>query len=228
MKKAFLIFCLIISLFNFQAARADSYLEDDLQLWVPVYITFPVKDKIKGYFEVNPRTGDNVTDFSQLIIRPAVGYQVNDKLSLWQGYAWVTNYLGGFRNENRIFQQLIYQHKFLKKLLFIHRARLEERLIEDTGSTAIRGRYMLRAHYPLGKSKKWSLALYDEIFLNLNSVAGGPNAGLDQNRLFGGINKKINDQVNAELGYQMQLINRQAPVVDHLVHGVLMNIFINL
>jgi uncharacterized protein DUF2490 len=62
--------------------------------------------------EVNPRFGDDVSELDQLILRPAVGYKLNDHFPLWQGYAWVGNYQPSFREENRLYQQLLYVANF--------------------------------------------------------------------------------------------------------------------
>jgi len=200
---------------------------NDLGLWSPIYTTFPIKNKFLGYLEINPRLGNNITDFSQLLTRPAVGYKITDNFSIWQGYAWVTNHIGGFRNENRIFQQFLLNNYF-KYADLIHRVRIEERFIEDTGSTQIRLRYMLRSIFPFGKLKKWAWVIYDELFVNATSVANGPESGIDQNRLFVGINRKFNERINADLGYQLQYINEKSPVEDKFNHVILINIFANL
>lgn len=226
--KYFIISATII-LFNLgmHPALNAHAIENDLGLWTPVYITYPIHGKFKGYFEVNPRLQDNITDFSQLLIRPAFGYKINKSFSIWQGYAWVTSYIPRFRNENRIFQQLLLENSF-RSLKLTHRARLEERFIENTGSTSIRGRYMLRSMLQLDKLKKWALVIYDEFFLNLNSASNGPGGGIDQNRLFVGINRTFNKNVNADIGYQMQFLNIKAPKENKLNHEILINIFLDL
>src|SRR5690606_2349588 len=97
----------------------------------------------------------------------------------------------------------------IRKLSLTNRTRLEERFIEDTGGASIRGRHMLRGSYPVGKSQKWSLVAYDELFVNFNSVSNGPASGLDQNRAFAGINRKLNEHANVEAGYMMNYVNRR-------------------
>ena len=82
--------------------QADSTVHQDFRLWAPVYLTFPLSSSFIGYMEVNPRFGDDVSELDQLILRPAVGYKLNDHFPLWQGYAWVGNYQPSFREENRV------------------------------------------------------------------------------------------------------------------------------
>ena len=40
------------------------------------------------YTEVQPRIGDDVSRLERLLIRPALGYNVNDKVAVYLGYAW--------------------------------------------------------------------------------------------------------------------------------------------
>lgn len=207
--------------------QAGSSVEHDFQLWTPVYITFPIHNKVKGYFEVNPRVGDDATNMNQLLIRPALGCQLTKNLSLWQGYAWVTNYQPTFRDEHRLYQQLLYNKSFAN-LKLMSRSRLEERFIEETDGTAVRARTMLRGNIPLGDANRWSFVLYDEIFVNLNSLQNGPEAGFDQNRVFAGFNQKVHENLNIDIGYQLQLINTRASrFVDVMNHILLVQVFID-
>lgn len=96
------------------------------------------------------------------------------------------------------------------------------------GAVSLRGRWFLRALYPLDKNKKLFFSLYDEFFLNLNNHTNGPQSGVDQNRLFAGIYRKINENVGAELGYQLQYVNNPAPQIDRFNHIILSNIYIEL
>ena len=61
--------------------------------------------------------------------------------------------------------------------------------------------------------KQWSFVLYDEIFVSLNAARNGPRSGFDQNRLFVGLNRKINRYVSMDIGYQNQSINTPGPRV---------------
>jgi len=63
-----------------------SDLKQDFRLWAPVYLNFPITGPVLGYMEVNPRFSDDVSQIDQLLLRPAVGYQLTPAISLWQGY----------------------------------------------------------------------------------------------------------------------------------------------
>ena len=126
----------------------------DFRLWTPVYLTVKLPSKFIAYMEANPRIGDDVTNIDQLLLRPAIGYQLTEHLSLWQGYAWVGNFnqphtppQSPFFQESRIFQQAIYTQKF-GDFRFMSRTRMEERWIEHAAGTALRFRQMFKLSYP--------------------------------------------------------------------------------
>lgn len=210
---------------------AEDELVNDLQAWQMVTLQTKMGPgkRILGYLEAQPRIGNldgngtRTNDFSLLLIRPALGYQLNKHVSVWQGYAWAPQFLPYNRNENRIFQQLLITNN-IKKLTLVNRTRLEERFIERTDHTSVRLRHLLRAAYPIGRSKKWSIIGQNEFFVNLNSVIGGPQAGVDQNRAFVGFNRKINEHVNAETGYMNQYVNAKDPIANRMNHVIVLTL----
>ncbi len=107
----------------------------DFRLWTPVYLTVKLPSKFIAYMEVNPRIGDDVTNIDQLLLRPAIGYQLTEHLSIWQGYAWVGNFnqphtppQSPFFEENRIYQQVNYNHKFSHFKFLLRSQQLRQRL----------------------------------------------------------------------------------------------------
>ncbi|MCA9475703.1 MAG: DUF2490 domain-containing protein [Nitrospira sp.] len=200
----------------------------DFRLWTPVYLTAPLGKRIKAYMEVNPRFSDDASKLDQLILRPALGYQLTSSLSVWQGYAWVTNYEPGFSQEHRIFQQLIYAHTF-PTLKILSRSRLEERWIQNAVGTSIRARTMLRGDLPVPRLSGFSLVAYDEIFVNLNTINHGPESGFDQNRTFLGFNYQFTSNLSLDMGYQLQITNNARPhLINTANHILLLQLFITL
>ena len=208
--------------------QADSTVDQDFRLWSPVYLTFPLSPSFIGYMEVSPRFGNDVSTLTQLVLRPAVGYKLTDQLSLWQGYAWYGNYQPRFTEENYVWQQLLYAHKypFVKVLI---RPRLEERFIEHTDGASVRSRTMLRGDFPLPDAPEWAIVVFDEFFVNVNSVRNGPDSGFDQNRFFLGMNREFTKYFNMDLGYQMQAQNKSQPgLINQINHIILLQFFISL
>lgn len=207
---------------------ADSTLKQDFRLWAPIYLTVPLSPSFMGYMDVTPRFGDDVSNLDQLLLRPAIGYKLTDQVSLWQGYAWVGNYQPTFVQENRLFQQLLYIERF-PFVKLTSRSRTEERFIDHTDGTSFRIRTMLRGDFPLPRIPDWALVVYDEIFVNLNTVGNGPESGFDQNRFFLGLNRKFMKQFNMDVGYQMQVHNyRQSALINQINNILLLQFFIDL
>jgi len=243
---------LIWSLTGIGVTPAQAYTElspntkSDFRLWAPVFLTVSLPNRFLAYMEVNPRIGDDVTNIDQLLLRPAIGYKLTDNWSIWLGYAWVGNFnqshtppLPSFVGENRIWQQATYTRNF-ESFKFMARTRMEERWIDHAGGTALRLRQMFKLTVPIPQAPEWAFVTFDEIFMNLNSVdtydevlhrnSKGPGAGIDQNRLFVGINRTFTSWLNVDLGYQNQMINNRklegnANLINHIL---LINFYINL
>ena len=68
-------------------ARAD---EADTQQWTLFTFQKELSPKWRAYFEVQPRFGVDLTDgdtdhgVERLLVRPAIGYRLSSKLSIWQ------------------------------------------------------------------------------------------------------------------------------------------------
>ena len=220
-----LLVCILLSGIGGEAAGGVP--THDGQFWIPFYNRAELSEKLRGWFEVNPRFGDNVSEIDQLLIRPALGYQLTPSLTVWQGYAWITNYQPRFRDEHRLYQEASYRHIFTNVRIF-SRTRLEERFLQDAGGVAIRARQMLRADFPFDKDQMWGAVIYDELFVNLNTVRSGPEGGFDQNRFFVGIHRKVNDHLGFDFGYQNQTINTRGPnLADKMNHIILLQWFID-
>jgi len=156
-------FLFTILAFSFVATHSAVAQRSDLQSWTQVTATVNLDTQKRwfAYVEAQPRVGDNVSRLERLLIRPALGYNLTDKIALFLGYAWTptfvnTSYDGDFRNENRIWQQLLYKHD-LWGLQWQHRLRQEQRIIEDAGQTSNRTRYLVRGSYALNSDGAFGL-----------------------------------------------------------------------
>jgi hypothetical protein len=222
------LFSVFTMLFPTKVRASSDFTEDDLQIWAPVTLqgSLPATHKRGLYFlEVQPRQGNldgqqQSGTSSMLLVRGALGYRINKYLSLWQGYGWTPIFKPDFRNESRLFQQVLLESK-IKKLQVFNRTRLEQRFIEFTDSgTSIRGRNLLKLVYPVGKSGKWGIVASDELFVNFNSVTNGPAAGYDQNRAFLGLQRKFNPHVIMEAGYMANNVSRRDPLANRMNHVI--------
>lgn len=193
--------------------------EQDGQVWLLTTARGAIQGPWKLYLEAQPRLdGSGVR---QLILRPAVGYQVTRLWSLWQGYGWTPSF-DEFRDEQRSFQQsLVEMPRGRLPVALVNRTRLEQRWIENSEGTAWRLRHMLRLVYPLDMDGTWALAAYDEPFVALNSIQGGARSGFDQNRAFLGLSRSLAEGLRLEVGYLNQLVNQPSGETDLLRHVAL-------
>lgn len=202
-------------------------IENDFQLWPVIYIRFPIKGKFIGNIETSPRLGDNVTDVAQFRLRPSIGFKLKENFILWQGYVWAPGFIPRFINENRIWQEVQYTTDLFKKLKMTNFFRLEERLIENVNDMSLRGRYTLQFEYALDKASLWQFVLFDKMYFNFYSLAGGPEGGFDQNRLYTGIRRKINDHLSLETGYQFQYLFSNGRAQNRINHAILTSMYLN-
>lgn len=205
---------------------ANSGVEHDMQLWTPITLDCKIHKQWRGYFEVAPRVGENASGLNQLLVRPGIEYRKSDKLSFLVGYLWLSSYAGeNVINEHRIWEQLMTNNCY-KKLTIINRSRAEQRLFENLSGTGVRLRHMLKLNYPI--SKRFYATAQDELFVNVNSVENGPQAGIDQNRIFAGIGVKPHRKARTEIGYQYQYVNRSDQFDDQANHAIVIQSFIGI
>jgi len=231
--KNLLIFVLII-LFNlklliFNAAFGET--KNDLQSWDAIVIEAPIHGNLRGYFDLQPRIGNNITQLDTLVVRPAIGYKITPIVSLWLGFSWQPHPQPVFINEDRPYQGIIIE-KYYKKFKLTFRSRIEERFIEYVHGASIRQRELIRFDYPLGKSKKWGLLASNEILFNYNSTENGPKAGFDQARFYYGISRKFNNSTHIEFGYMCNPVAQGPPFEKNRItlirHNIMFTVNVNI
>jgi hypothetical protein len=199
--------------------------EEDGRYWLSIYTQGKLPaDNFYWSMDTHPRWREEGKEFDQLILRPAVFYRFNPKSSVWLGYDTVINHPAGqsdFR-ENRLWEQFQYQFDEVADITFTSRTRFEQRRREDFQDVGHRLRQMVRATTPSTLHPQMQWVVYDELFINFNQTEWGVRRGIDQNRLFLGVNWKFSDFSNVDVGYLNQFINTRT--VDRENH-VLMTTF---
>ena len=220
--------CMLACGFFTGSVHAQTTFEQDFRLWAPVYLTVQLPSSFLGNMEVHPRFGEDVSELTQLVVRPVLGYQLTDHWSIWQGYTWVGTYRPHFAEEHHSIQQLIYRRKFPSFELF-SRFMLEERVIGGADGTGVRARTLMRVDVPLPQAPEWAVVVYNEVLVNVNSVRNGPQEGFDENRFVAAMNRQVTEQISVDFGYQMQAQNRASSgLVNQMNHILLVQFFINL
>jgi hypothetical protein len=195
-------------------------------IWLVYNGDHPIaSSKWGAHLEGHLRRSDLGLKWQQLLVRPAVNYQLTKTIALSGGYTFLqTHPWGAIPNraplhEHRIHEQISYSRKIFK-LDFTHRVRLEQRYIgvlgkQVDGSYAIdsfryqnRIRYQGRTQIPLkfGDRKNY-LTLSDEVFFNF-----GKNVDrnvFDQNRATISLGRDLGHQTRFEVGFMEQTLQRR-------------------
>ena len=219
------ILALLYSLFLFAITIFVSHdafaaKETESSLWLMSLSRLRLSNRLQTFVDIQPRTAiDSATeradgDIRQLLLRGALGYDLSDSLTMFQGYALITNYEPR-QTEHRSFQEFLGRTPLFTYSI-THRLRFEQRFLENVGGASLRGRYFMRMMKAITESL--SFASNEEIFLNLNDRSGGPQSGFDQNRLFVGINQKVNNWLSLDIGYQNQYVERRGSAPDSINH----------
>jgi hypothetical protein len=204
---------LLLSLLMPVMASADE-LDSRTSTWFMSLTRIKFTEDVRGFVDIQPRfTLNDISDgkdggWDTLLLRGALGIQLSPNVGLYQGYAYIPTY-DPKQVEHRSFQELLIKQP-LTKGSFAHRLRFEQRFLDgDVNETAYRFRYFARLLYPLQFwHPKLSLAINEEVFINLNDADDGPQSGFNQNRLFVGLNYGMKPNLAYEFGYQNQYVNR--------------------
>ena len=148
------------------------------------------------------RRNELVLKPQQLLLRPAVNYEINKHFEISGGYAYVPTYRYGTYpirasfTEHRLFQNLTIRTR-IRKISFQNRFRFEERFLRPVLKYENRFRYLIRATIPINKS--WYVTTYNEVFIPVKPERHPSFA--DQNRTAVLIGKRLNSHWRAEIGY---------------------------
>ncbi|MEM1131303.1 MAG: DUF2490 domain-containing protein [Pseudomonadota bacterium] len=214
-----------------QPATAQADFDDsDTQSWNALVVTGPVVDDsdLLLWFDGHARFRDDASDLGVTIVRPGLGWRVNDSLNLWVGYANVVSRpeIGDNIDEERFWQQASFPIADIAGGRLTGRTRLEQRFRGGDSETGWRFRQFVRWGKPVGGGD-FSLVVWDELFLNLNDATGVQQGGFDQNRLFVGGALGITDNARIEAGYLNNVLNLPGP--DNQVnHNVSVALFFTL
>lgn len=202
---------LLLYLTSCQVLSASTLPTGDFQYWNNVTAMGPLTTNTRYWLEGQIRLGDDISRLSQAIVRPGIGYKLNDNATVWLGYAYIKTkypFTAISNDENRIWQQFLWIKDYTWGRLF-SRSRLEQRFINNNSPTGWRFRQFGRIQKSFNHNDKFFLAGAEELFIQINNNAKtGSNSGFDQNRIFLGIGCLPNKNLLMEIGYQNQYIRR--------------------
>jgi Protein of unknown function (DUF2490) len=199
---------------------------EDGRLWLTVNAVgkLPV-EHWHWYAELQPRWRHEGSELDQLIIRPAIYYALNDHSSIWMGYAHVVTHPAGRSafEENRLWQQYLYNFSPIKSVSIQSRTRFEQRWLENSDDTGYKLRQLVRLTTPSNLHPNLTWVVYDEYFVNLNNTDYSAKKGFDQNRAFIGGNWALSQHAKLEIGYLNQYVNGiKANAENHVLSTTLL------
>ncbi len=189
--------------FIFLLSRASFATDQNAKLWLGVNYNLPPKPASvwRSYLYAQLRLIDKTPVLQTTLMEGAVGYLTTAQHSFWLGYRWSGhNPDAGFSEENRLFQQSIFQNKTPSYHLIL-RSRLEEMTRSDDHQLALRFRERFAIEIEHRLFKNAVPFFYDEIFFQLNHPNYMPHTFIGQNRLFLGFNLYSAKTTWWEIGY---------------------------
>ena len=248
-----LIFFLVFSFYVRNTTAQNTRITDKNNIgWFNNFTTLKFSDKWSGHLEYQWRRNEIVTKWQQSLFRTGINYQVNNKLALRLGYAWIETFpygdiplqtAGKRFPEHRIFQMATINDN-LNRIEISHRFMLEQRWIGRFTNAIIvkpddfvfvnRLRYMYRMQMALGKKtitdKTVYAAIYDEVFMGF-----GKNVNenvFDQNRLAILLGYRFSKKIRIEGGFFNQVLQYGREVNNRNIfqynNGIILNTFLNL
>lgn len=183
----------------------------DEQVWINVTVTGSAKDDLLYFVEAQPRLMEGLSEMRQALLRGAIGWRLNDQVSVYQGYAYVVQPVEGpapDRDEHRSFQQLSWT-LVPGATELSSRTRFEQRWVDGFSDTGLRVRQMARLETPFASGTKPLKALLSaEAMFAFNDTDWGARGGFDQLRSFVGVEVPLKGKSTIEAGYLNQLVNR--------------------
>ncbi len=208
--------------------------KDDGEIWTAIVLQgkLGAKDtpleRWRLWLDLHDRQRDEGQHLDTVIVRPGVGYALNDRMTVHVGYAAVWTDAAGrdTRLEDRAWQQLVWMIP-VGDLTVQSRTRLEQRFAETDGDTGWRLREFVKTTVPLVEDKRTFVSAWDELFWDLNHTDWGQRTGFRQNRAFLGLGRFLDagKKVSIEAGYLNQWVDR--PGEDKLNHCLSIWMFVN-
>lgn len=202
------------------SSNAQASANSDFFTWVPININLKLGEQLRGFLEFQPRIGNDSSHLTSMMIRPALGWAITPKLTVWAGYLMSADsikFTDKYLIENRAWQGLSWKDSTDdKQFIWEMRNRLEERFLAAKSDPSIRWRTRFRFEYLIPEFSSWSIIASEEIFVNLNDNSDDPQlqAGLQQNRGYIGVGYRFAPEFQIETGYLEQHVWKRAGVPD--------------
>lgn len=235
-KKRFHLFHLLLApLLLAPPATADDDLLQDGGSWLQVLgegslkVIDPSLEKGRIWLEGQSRWDDDWSHWYQGMARVALGYSINEHMTVWAGYTFLPTHNVGktYTAQQDVWPGFRYVLPTEFGTLTL-RTLVEINFLPKNGDDVrVRPRQMIRFMHPLKFEPRLSLITWDEVFVRVNSTPAGGQSGFDQNRAFAGLGWTFNPNVRVELGYLNQYLDDTKHENHTMHHLVLGSLFVN-
>lgn len=185
--------------------------------------TFPSdsgSSRWRYWFDTQARFFEFGDGVNQYLVRPAVGYDLNDNVTAWLGYARfrTRGANGGYADEDRFWQQLTWSAGEWAGGRVSMRARLEQRSVSAGSDTGLELRFSTRYTRTIGSDGKKELVIGLEPFVSLRETDWSGESRLVQNRLSVGVAWRLKQGMVLETAYMNQFFwrNNSEDLSNHL------------
>ena len=191
--------------------------EEDFNVWIAQTASIDAGKDVVVWLEAQERFTDDAQRLGQLLLRPAIGYRLDESTTVFVGYAYVVTHPEGSArsDEHRIFQQLSF--RILgngRSLTLSARTRMEQRWLEGGSDTGWRLRQQVRLAAPIAEDVDG--VTWTEPFIGLNETPFQPD-GVGVWRNFIGFAVPLGTTISLEPGYLNQLVVRDGENrMDHV------------
>lgn len=191
-------------------------------IWFLIHGNYEVSDKMGFDSEAHFRLADYGNQKQQILLRPSIYYNLNERVKFFVGYTYINTYPYGEQPskgrtpENNIWVQALISQK-IGKIGLSHRYRLEQRWVGQLALSSHgyevvdnihknRFRYRLTAKFRIPTDERFYFTVFDELWINYGKSTG--ISYFDQNWLFGGFGLYLNKGTAIELAYMWQFIEK--------------------
>lgn len=227
---------LIALLTPFSALAASRAVDNNFHGWFNYFGDHPLgKSKWGLHLEGQYRRHELILSWQQLLLRPAVNYEVNKNLMLTGGYANIRTYSYGdlapasrATTEHRLWQQALVKYRVGPTALAT-RLRLEQRFLGSANPAQPGYRYenrfraMEQVTWPV--SGKRYFTAYDEVLFFVPPYVS--RSAFDHNRAYVALGFRVKPSVRVEVGYLNQALFLRSGLVREANHTFMLSVFSN-
>lgn len=217
----------VLVFFLFIVYNSNAQINEDLGQWYAYNFKSKFHEKFTLSVDIQSRYNTN----KQQLIRGVLGKNLKNNFNLGMGYGYFNNQLSNPRKknqENRIFQELNFNHKLFAVFKLKHRFRVEERFMSHK-DFFVRYRYAISLKYNLLKnenqSKILNMLVANELFVNSEVIQFEEESELvayDRNRFLIGMEYAFHNNLAFQLAYMEQYIenNKAAQIILKVTHKI--------